>query len=182
MARDRSEAGVGKASEPTGPSSVPLATINCVKVKQNIALRWWIGLASTWVSWSLLSQSTTRLLYSLRHSTPFKQINHFNFVCFRLSVAMLGFCCSSQPCFSCSKQGLFFSRRVQASHCSAFSWSQGTRASVGAAHGLQSVGAAAVTQGLAAQQHVASSWTREWTCVSWIASGFFTTEPPEKPF
>ena len=26
-----------------------------------------------------------------------------------------------------------------------------------------------------------SSWPRDWTCVSWVTGGFFTTEPPREP-
>ena len=120
----------------------------CAKAKKNTVLRWWIGRASAWVSCNLLSQSTTRLLYSLRHSTPFKNINHLDFVCFRLPVAVLGCCCCSQACSSCNKQRLFFSCRVPASHCRGFSWFQGIQAMVGATHRLQSTGSVAVARGL----------------------------------
>ena len=120
-----------------------------VKAKQNTALRWWIGLA---FSMGLLKSPIPVYHQVALFSKPlhpfFKKINHLDFVCFRLSVAVLGFCCCSQPCSSCDKQRLFFSCRVQASHCSGFSWFQGMQASVGAAHGLQSAGPVVVAHRL----------------------------------
>ena len=46
---------------------------------------------------------------------------------------------------------------------------------------LYSTGSVVVARGLRCFAHVASSWTRDRTCVSALAGGSFTTEPPGKP-
>ena len=65
-------------------------------------------------------------------------------------------------------------------------WTVGLPASVVVTHDLSNCGSRAQAQylrhtGSVARWHVASSWIRDWTHVSCMAGGFFTSEQPGKP-
>ena len=94
--------------------------------------------------------------------------------------------------FSRVASGSYTSSNVQAFHGGGFSCCRARAlghvgftavacGSVVATLRLYSTGSVVVARGLRCFAHVASSWTRGRTCVSALAGGSFTTEPPGKP-
>ena len=82
------------------------------------------------------------------------------------------------------KWGLLSNCSIGASHCRGFSrcgaQALGSQAPGVVAPGLQSTGSVE-RSGLTVSLHVESSRTRDRTCVSCIAGGVFTADPPRSP-
>ena len=94
---------------------------------------------------------------------------------FILFLAFVGVHCCTGFLSCCSKQGLLSSCGAQASPWSGFSCSR--EWAVGHS-GLQQLW----QMDLVFLWHVSSSWIRDQTCVSILAGGFFTTDPPGQPY